>query len=122
MATPEEKRKYKASGALYANQREEDESLKAFAARVAEDMRARPDRYFARIEIARLDQDLDDCAAELWQQQKSFTERAETQTGIDLQGLASHRNPCSYLPICLNKNLETQTPPGFVRSEDIHRS
>ena len=56
MATPEEKRKYKASGALYANQREEDESPKAFAARVAEDMRARPDRYFARIEIARLDQ------------------------------------------------------------------
>ena len=120
MATPEEKRKYKASGALYANQREEDESPKAFAARVAEDMRTRPDRYFARIEIARLDQDLDDCAAELWQQQKSLRAAQRAGHWYRNPGACFSPWPCAYLPVCQQRDLEQTTPNGFVRVDFIH--
>lgn len=120
-ATPPEKRTYRKDGALYANQREHDESPEGFAARIAEDITERPDHYFARIEIARLDQDLEDCQAELWQQQRSMRE-------AQLAG-RWYRNPeacfgqtftCDYLPICQRRDLETTTPDGFDRVEDIH--
>jgi hypothetical protein len=34
--------------------------------RLRDDIAARPEFYFARVEVARLDQDLDEFAAELW--------------------------------------------------------
>ncbi|HQL54111.1 MAG TPA: PD-(D/E)XK nuclease family protein [Phycisphaerae bacterium] len=122
-ATPEESRKYTKDGRLYANQRDQDETPEEFAGRVAADIAERPDHYFARIEIARLDQDLDDCAAELWQQQLAIREAQRTRRW--------YRNPsacfgpngnggCEYLPICLVRDLETATPPGFSRLSDAH--
>ena len=120
LATPKENRKYKANGDLYANQRAEDETPEAFACRVAEDIQARPDHYFARIEIARLDQDLDDCAAELWQQQKAL--RAAQRAGYWYRnpGACFSPWPCPYLPICQQRDLEQITPNGFVRVEGVH--
>lgn len=120
-ATPEDKRQYTKAGALYASHRDADETPEAFAARVASDIAERPDHYFARIEIARLDQDLEDCASELWQQQRAIRE-------AQLAG-RWYRNPaqcfglgssCEYLSICLNRDLAERTPGGFVRSADLH--
>ena len=28
--------------------------------------------------------------------------------------------PCSYLSVCQNRDLETNTPVGFVRDENVH--
>lgn len=115
-ATPEDKRKYKADGKLYAKQRAEDETPEAFAARVAEDIAAKPDHYFARIEIARLDQDLEECSAELWQQQKAIRIAQLAGYWYRNPGACFTYYPCEYLPICQNRDLETATPNGFIRA------
>jgi hypothetical protein len=119
-ATPPESRKFKKDGTLYANQRAEDETPQEYGQRIREDIQSRPDYYFARIEIARLQDDLDECAAEIWQQQLAIREAQKS-------GLW-YRNPnncfgffkCQYLPICQNRDLETHTPAGFIRLDEIH--
>lgn len=120
-ATPEESRKYTKDGAIYKTQRTEDETPEAYGARVRADLDAKKDSSFARIEIARLTDDLDECKREIWQQQKAM--RTAQREGY------WYRNPsacvtvsfnCEYLPICQNKDLETQTPNGFKRSERTH--
>lgn len=121
-ATPEEARKYKKDGTLYANQRDRDETPEEYAGRVSADIAERPDHYFSRIEIARLDQDLEDTARELWEQQKTI--RAMQRSN------GWYRNPgacfgagnwaCEYLNICQDRDLTTRTPDGFIRVADKH--
>ncbi len=100
------------------------ETPEEFAARVGEVIAADPDRHFARIEIARLDEDLDVAAVELWQQQLAYR-AAQTAGTPD----AFYRNPgacfgssytCEFLSICRSKGLERQTPTGFVKVDDVH--
>lgn len=120
-ATPEDQRKFTKAGTLYANQRDVDETPEEYGARIAADIALRPDHYFARIEIARLDQDLEECLAELWQQQLAI--RAAQRLGHWWRNPAACLNPypCSYLGICLHRDLDTQTPDGFVRlGADVH--
>lgn len=119
-ATPEASRKYTAKGALYANQRERDETPDEYGARIAADVVERPDHYFSRIEIARLDQDLDDCRAELWAQQKILREMQLAHRWYRNPGACFEPFACDYLPICQHRDLETRTPDGFVRSDEIH--
>jgi hypothetical protein len=119
-ATPEEKRKYKATGELYANLRDRDETPEEFAARVGGDIESRPDDYFARIEIARLDQDLEECAAELWAQQRALREAQLANRWYRDPGACFSPYPCAYLPICQNRDLEEVTPTGFIRSAQQH--
>jgi RecB family exonuclease len=131
LATPVEERKYTAkkskrggveypAGSLYANQRETDETAEEFAARVTQAIEEDPMKHFARIEIARLDQDLLDCAAEVWVQQKVI--RSSQKSGGWYRNPISCFNPypCSYLNVCQNRDLETNTPDGFVRDENVH--
>lgn len=108
-ATPVESRKYtkptKADpvSRLYANQRETDETPEEYAARVADDIAERPERYFARAEIVRLEKDDDGHAYDTWQQAKMMRE-------AELAGYAP-KNPdscssfggCPYLPVCSNE-------------------
>ena len=119
-ATPEEKRKYKVGGALYANLRENDETPEEYAARLSTSIAEKPDYHFARIEIARLEQDLDDCRSEVWMQQLDI--RAAQRSGYWYRDPGACFNPvsCDYLPICQNRDLEEVTPSGFVRVEDVH--
>lgn len=70
-ATPEELKKYtKPTKAeprprLYANQRETDESVEEYRDRLTEEIASRPDWYFARRPVVRLDQEHDEHAADL---------------------------------------------------------
>lgn len=100
------------------------ETPEEYAARVAEAMAADPDRHYARIEIARLDADIDVAAMELWQQQLAYR-AAQTAGTPD----AFYRNPgacfgstytCEFLSICQSKGLEHHTPAGFTRVDDVH--
>lgn len=54
-ATPPESRKYRKDGALYANQREHDESPEDYRARLLEYVAERPDEHYRRSEVVRLD-------------------------------------------------------------------
>ena len=109
--------KYKKDGQPYAGQRLEDETAEEFAARVSADIAERPDWYFAEIEIPRLDQDLDDCRAEIFQQLDAI--KNARSAGLWYRNPAACINPyaCEYLSICRNRDLATVTPRGFVRVE-----
>jgi hypothetical protein len=120
-ATPEASRKYTKDGNLYAAQRERDETPEEFAVRVATDIAERPDHYFTRVEIARLDQDLEDTAAELWQQQQTIREMQRTGRWYRNPGACfSNNGGCEYLSICLSCDLSGSLPAGFVCSENVH--
>ncbi len=120
-ATPLESRKYTKDGALYASQRRCDETPEEYTARISEDIASKPDSYFSRIEIPRLDQDLQDCATECWQQQKMIREAQKEGYWYRNPGSCFENNgSCEYLPICMMRDLDTNTPNGFVRSENIN--
>lgn len=100
------------------------ETPEEYAGRVAAVMTSDPDRHFARIEIARLDADLDVAAMELWQQQLAYR-AAQTAGTPD----AFYRNPnacfgsafaCEFLSICRSQGLESRTPMGFVKVDNVH--
>lgn len=66
-ATPVESRKYVAkTGALYANQRAEDETVDEFRARFRETLATDPERFYQRVEVVRLDKERDDAAFDMW--------------------------------------------------------
>lgn len=132
MATPVAERKYtkkqtklkdgtvRPAGSLHANQRAEDETPEEFAHRVSETMLLDPERHFARIEIARLDDDLLECERELWIQQKTI--RSSQLDGGWFRNPQACYTPftCDFASICQYRDLEQTTPEGFVRLEDPH--
>jgi hypothetical protein len=59
-ATPMEARKYKKDGTLYANQRESDETLEEFEARLTELVAADPNAYYGRAEVVRTKQEIEE--------------------------------------------------------------
>lgn len=99
-ATPEASRKYTAKGLLYANQRERDETPEEFRERLRADIGERPERYFARGEVVRLEADARDHAFDTWQLARMMRE-------AELAGFAP-KNPdacatfggCPYLAVC----------------------
>lgn len=120
LATPVEKRKFKKDGTLYANQRDTDETPEEYAGRVSAAIQEDVGRYYTRIEIARLDQDLEDCASEMWMQQRAVREAQKMGRWYRNPGSCFEPFACDYLPICQNRDLENETPEGFVRVEDRH--
>lgn len=97
------------------------ETPEEFTARVAAAMAADPQKHFARIEIARLDQDLAECARDVWAQQLEMREAQRSGR--------FYKNPdacfgqgfkCDYVGICHRHDLETVTPEGFVRVTEMH--
>lgn len=121
-ATPPEVRKYTKDGRLYATQRETDETPEEFAVRVSTYLSENAEASFARIEIARTDDELRDCRREVWAQQLVLREAQRSGCW--------YRNPescvsatgttCEYLPICQFNDLDVRTPLGFRRAEDAH--
>lgn len=87
-------------GRLYANQREQDETPEEYRLRVRADIIERPERYFARGEIVRLEHDEREHAYDTWQ-------IARMMRDAELAGM-SPRNPdacssfggCAYLGVC----------------------
>lgn len=119
-ATPPEKRKFTKDGRLYAKQRAADEDPEEFAHRVSAWIWENAEKCYARIEIPRFQQDLDECAAEIWQQQQAIRSMQREGSWYRNPGSCFEPFACAYLPICQNGDLEERTPDGFRRSETIH--
>lgn len=121
-ATPVEARKFTKDGALYKTQRDKDETPAEYAARCTESLTADPVRSFARIEIARTDADLDECRGELWSQQLVIREaqRSKRWWRNPEACVSATGQKCDFLPVCQNADLDTVTPQGFRRVENVH--
>jgi RecB family exonuclease len=120
-ATPPDRRKYTKDGHLYANQREKDETPDEFAERLSADIAARPEFYFARKEIPRLEADLAEAQAEWWQQAQMLRECQ--RTGRWFRNTQSCLQPfrCEFTEVCFTgARPEESLPPGFTLASTVH--
>ncbi len=97
------------------------ESVDEYGLRLAKDIIARPTFYFARVEIPRLQSDIDEMQVEMWELQRDIR-RAELK-GVHYKNAGACRAPysCPYLEICsTGTDLAVDTPEGFERVTNIH--
>ena len=121
-ATPEDKRKYKKDGTLYANQREQDETEQEWYERLTADIAERPDFYFARKEVPRLQQDLDHFAYEIWDIGKDIRQAQLTGRWYRNVGKWTCGN-CAYFSLCAGLapwESGDIAPEGFEYLDDPH--
>lgn len=88
-----------------------------FGARLLSDIAERPEFYFQRKEIPRLEADLDEFRSELWQQAKVILE-SRRENRWYRNSAACLNPPCAYRDICFHATHvgpESETPPGYVR-------
>jgi hypothetical protein len=124
-ATPVELRKYtkataKEPSRLYANQREADETIDEFRARLAAALGAAPDAFFARAEVVRLE-------TEIEESQRDVEELALQIRGGPLTGQSArnpnacflYNRPCPFLSACDGTaSLDDETK--FRRTDTQH--
>jgi hypothetical protein len=124
-ATPMELRKYTKPtktepSRLYKNQRETDETVEEFRARVAGVVAEAPDAFFARTEVVRLDTELEASALDV--EETALQIRAGSQTGIAPRNPGAcflYGRPCEFLDACSGiASLDDDTK--FRKTEKIH--
>lgn len=92
-----------------------------FAERLLNDFYDRPNYYFQRREIPRLDVDIEDAAGEIWHMQKIIREcqRNDRWPRNTQACLKPYR--CAFTDICFNGiNPMNSLPDGFVRIDNVH--
>lgn len=97
------------------------ETIEEYGERLTNDIVARHEHYFARVEIPRLEVDVEEFRHELWQQQLAL--RTAQRTGHWFRNSSACVTPtrtCEYLHVCGRTDLATNTPEGFVRLDEIH--
>ncbi|WP_163869631.1 PD-(D/E)XK nuclease family protein [Myxococcus eversor] len=119
-ATPPDARKYRKDGALYAGQREADETSEEYRARLVEAIASEPHRYYQRGEVVRLEGEVDEALSDVWQLGQQLRE-------AELTGRAP-RNPdaclrygrtCAFFGVCSGEaSLDDAT--RFTRSDVVH--
>jgi hypothetical protein len=104
-ATPEESRKYKKDGTLYAAQRDRDETPEEYRDRCVEKLGAEPEKFFAHIEVVRLEADRDEYAFDVWQLGELMRESERTGRA-PRNGDACFRygSPCAFLAVCQGRD------------------
>ena len=101
----------------------ERETPAMYGARLNADMAERPDWYFQRQEIPRLESDLLECQYDLWDQQQAI--RASQKRGIWARNSDEclRMGKCEYFGLCSNGvklDADSDVPSGFERIEFIH--
>jgi hypothetical protein len=99
-ATPEDKRKYKADGQLYANQRLEDETPEQFGARIRTAIAAEPERYYQRGTVVRLAAEEKDAAWDLYQTVRMIRESEKLDLWPRNPEACLRFGTCPYFDVC----------------------
>lgn len=86
-----------------------------------DDIAKRPDFYFQRVEVPRLDDDLEEYKQELWDIQLTIRDAQKN----DRHYRTVNKNSCgfcSYFNLCSNRGFDhrKELPEGFVRVDDVH--
>lgn len=100
----------------------ERETPQMYGARLVADMKDRPEFYFARNEVTRLQSDLDDYAWEQWAIMKQISESDRFGRWYRNVGSCMSFGRCEYLDICAGRcgDPHQQTPAGFVVKSVLH--
>lgn len=100
MATPEDQRKYTKAGALYANQRLTDETVQEYQDRLIADISDRPDHYFARRDVVRMQEDLVDYMYDMWACGREIREAQLAGRWPRNPNACKRYGMCEYFPVC----------------------
>lgn len=120
LATPPENRRYRKDGELYANQRETDETPEEYSDRIAEEIERNPERYYRRHETLRLDHELHEGVADIWQDAAIIAE--------NIRARRHPRNPnachdfnrtCEFWDVCAH-GADPEFSSQFTRSDNRH--
>ena len=99
----------------------QSETVAEYAERFMADIYERPDFYFARREIVRLESDLDDMRRELWQIAHEVRLAERNGTHYRNPGACVSPYPCEYLDCCANgTDMIADTPAGMVRVRNLN--
>mgnify|MGYP003288010800 CR=1 FL=1 len=99
-ATPEENRKYKKDGTLYAGQHECDETPEEWKARLMADIAERPDYYFQRVEVVRSESDLSDYLFDMWAVGREIADAERIGRWSRNPNACSIYGSCEYFDVC----------------------
>ena len=126
-ATPLDKRKYKKDSTLYANQRDTDQTTDEYADELASDIASQVETYYARKEVARLDNDLVRCIEEMDQMQQiiTFCRKRKAWPRNTTACLVLYK--CQYYGLCsmgidpvTHQHKTGVLPNGYKVVENIH--
>ncbi len=118
-ATPVESRRYTKDGRLDARQRDRDETLEEFRARLRADIEARPERYCGRREIARMESQVRDGMLDTWEEAK-FIRQAELSGRHPRNPDACHQGgTCEFFDVCAY-GLDPAQSSLFRKTKTLH--
>lgn len=89
------------------------ETIPEYGERLAEDIRSRPEFYFARVEVPRMHSSIREMREELWQIGKDMHNARPYR---DSEQCIGHKYTCDHLDACSNDiDLVNETPDGYHR-------
>lgn len=99
------------------------ETVAMWGARLAQDMSQRPEFYFARMEIARTDDELEEFRRDLWDQYQALRGYKHRHHWPRNADSCFNMGRCPYFDLCSGgRHLADgdEIPAGFVRLEHVH--
>ena len=99
-ATPEDKRKYNKDGSLSKTCREFDETPDEWYKRLKADIAERPDYYYARVSVARSEDDLMDYLFDMWAVGREIADAERIGRWSRNPNACSIYGSCEYFDVC----------------------
>lgn len=120
-ATPVEDRKYvQKTGALYANQREADETPDEYAARIRAAITADPDAYYQRGTVVRLESEERDAEQDRWQTARLIREsHLSGRFPRNPESCIRYERECDYFGVCTG-TADLGDELLFRRTTNVH--
>jgi hypothetical protein len=119
LATPMDKRKFKKDGALYANQRANDETLEEFSDRVAAEITENVDSWYARTEVVRTEQEIRDARADLYYATMAMIEDEKRPDSPRNTSACFQFGACPFLGVC-DRSVDLFTSGKFTNEGGFH--
>lgn len=119
-ATPPDARKYTKAGALYAGQREADETPDEYRARCAEAIAADPEGYLVHVEVVRLEEERAEYRFDVWQLARTIREsELAHRAPRNPDGCWRYGSACPYWDACTGTaSLDDET--RFRKVESVN--
>ena len=119
-ATPEASRKYTKEGHLYKNQRETDEPLDEWRARLRADIKKSPDSYYRRGIVVRAEADEREAAEDTWAIANQIAiAREHNQWPRHSDACKRYGRLCEYIAVC-TKTASLADPTRYRKTTQAH--
>lgn len=120
LATPVEARKYRADGALYANQREHDETPEAYRERIENVVMNDLGRFFVRRPIPRAASQLEEFLSDAWAQGGAMRDAEKLGRAPKNPEACARYGMCPWWLLCSTGARPEEYPAEFARSENVN--